>query len=235
VVRNSLNAAGLFVGLAASAVAQVPSDGAAVWTAFEAHGNVANPMRFTLLAGLKEGGDYAYEQWRVGGQLEFQVKGFVERDLVDIDPTREHKLLVAAGYEYLETTEGTRPGPENRITLGVTPQARPIGGLLLSDRNRVEFRWVDGAYSSRYRNRVGVDYVTKVSSVRLTPYAQAEFFYDITKDAWNEERYTLGIEWPYRRILKLATYYTRQACDGCSPEGVNILGITLHYFLRNDR
>ena len=201
----------------------------------EVHGDAIVPLRFSLLAGLKEGEDYSYEEWKVGGGLELQLSGFVARDLVDIDPEREHKLLLRAGYEYLETTEGSKPGPENRVTLGITPQARPFGGLLLSDRNRVEFRWVNGAYSSRYRNRIGADYGTKVGSVRLTPYAQAEFFYDITKQAWNEERYTLGVEWPYRRLLKLSTYYTLQVCDGCNPEEVNVLGLTLQYFLRNDR
>lgn len=223
------------MGLAAAALAQAPSTGGAFWPTLEAHGDAMAPLRFTLLAGLKEGEDYAYEQWKVGGGLELPLKGFVERRLMDIDPSREHKLLFGTWYEYLETTEGSKPGSENRITLGVTPQARPFGALLLSDRNRLEFRWVNGAYSSRYRNRIGADYGTTIGAVRLTPYAQAEFFYDITKQEWNEERYTLGIEWPYRRLLKLATYYTRQVCDDCSPADVNVLGLTLHYFLRNDR
>jgi len=216
-------------------VAQSPSTGGAFWPTLEVHGDAVSPLRFNVMGGLKEGGDYTYRQWKLGGGLELQAKPFDNQHLIDIDPAREHRYVLEAAYEYLETTEGATPDPENRVALAVTPQARPGSEWLLSDRNQIEFRWVGGAYSSRYRNRVGVDYGTRIGSLRLTPYAQAEFFYDITKDSWNEERYTVGIEWPFRRILKLSTYYTRQVCQEYSPEFVNVAGVTLHYFVGNDR
>jgi hypothetical protein len=215
--------------------AQAPSTGGAFWPTVEAQGALVSRLRFSLSGGLKQGEDYEYQQWRAGAGLELQSEQFRKHRLIDVDPASEHKLNLGAGYQYLQTTEGPKPGSENRLYLGFTPRARPAGGLLLSDRNQFEFRWVNGAYSSRYRNRIGLEYASRIGSVRLTPYAQAEFLYDLTKDSWNEQRYTAGFQWPSHRILKLNTYFTRQVCPSCSPEFVNVAGLTLQYFFRNAR
>jgi hypothetical protein len=220
---------------ATSAEAQASSTGGAFWPTLEMHGNAVERLRFALFGGLKQGEDYTYQQWRAGAGLELQSERFRRHRLVDVDPASEHKLNLGAGYQYLQTTEGPRPGSENRMYLGFTPRARPAGRLLLSDRNQFEFRWVNGVYSSRYRNRVGLEYASRIGAVRLTPYAQAEFFYDFTEDTWNEQRYTAGIQWPSGRVLKFNTYYTRQVCSSCSPEFVNVAGLTLQYFFRTAR
>lgn len=224
----------LLLGLIASrAAAQAPTTGGAFWPTLEVKGNAVPRLRFTLLGGLKQGEDYSYQQWRTGAGLELQSKRFARHRLTDIDPASEHKLDLGAGYQYLQTTEGPKPASENRIYLGLTPRGRPPGGLLLSDRNQFEFRWVNGVYSSRYRNRLTVERASRIGGLRLTPYASAEFFYDWAKDSWNEERYTVGVEWPYRDLLKLDTYYLYQDCTTCGPQFLNVAGLTLKYFLQN--
>jgi hypothetical protein len=70
-----------------------------------------------------------------------------------------------------------------------------------------------------------------ISEFRFTPYASAEFFYDITKASWNEERYSAGLQFPYRDILRADVYYLRQDCPTCSPEHLNVLGLTVTVYL----
>jgi hypothetical protein len=126
--------------------------------------------------------------------------------LTDLDPQREHKLLFLAGYEYIESTESSKPGTENRVTLGFTPQGRFPGGFLVSDRNRFEFRWVNGVYSNRYWNELAVERATAINHFRLTPYVTAEFF-----DSRN------------------------QVCTACSPRSLNVVGVDLWDFYRNTK
>jgi len=224
----------LLLGLLASrAAAQTPTTGTAFWPAVEAHAGIHGKLRLVVLTELKNGEDYSYDQWRVGAGLSYQMKSFARRHLEDIDPQKEHKLLVASGYEYIESTESSKPGSENRLTVGLTPQARPPGGFLVSDRNRFEFRWVNGVYSTRYRNKVMVERITQHRHLQFAPYASAEFFYDVAKDSWNQAQYAVGISWPYKRILKLDTYYLYQDCTTCSPRYLNVAGLTLKYFYRN--
>ena len=45
------------------------------------------------------------------------------------------------------------------------------------------------------------------NGLRFSPYGSAELFYNGSKRSRNEEWYTAGIEWPYKRRLMLDTYY----------------------------
>lgn len=221
--------------LATPAAAQTPLTGGAFWPAVEAHAQIRDNLRVLVLGALKNGEDYSYDQWRLGAALGYQMKSFARPHLEDIDPQREHKLVFGAGYEYIESTESDKPGTENRVTLGFTPQGRTPGGFLISDRNRFEFRWVNGAYSDRYRNKVTVERLTARKRLHFAPYASAEFFYDVTAGSWNQEQYAIGIAWPYKRVLKLDTYYLYQDCSSCNPRYLNVAGVTLHYFYRNTK
>lgn len=219
----------------ARAASQTPTTGSAFWPAVEAHAKIRGNVRLLAFAELKNGEDYSYDQWRLGAALGYQMKSFARPHLEDIDPQREHKLLFGAGYEYIESTESSKPGTENRVTLGFTPRGRFPGGILVSDRNRFEFRWIDGVYSNRYRNELAVERGTAVQHFRFTPYATAEFFYDLADGSWNQEQYAIGIAWPYKRVLKLDTYYLYQDCATCDPRYLNVAGVTLHYFYRNTK
>ena len=219
-------------GLAPSrAAAQDPTTAGALWTTAEAHAQLRSDIRLLVLGQSKSGTDYFYQQWNAGAGLDYQLKRFARRQSMEFDPDRQRQLTVGAGYEYLRTTESGTPSSENRIIAGLTARVQLPSGLLLSDRNRFEFRWVDGNYSSRYRNRASLNRPTQLNGIRFTPYVSAEFFYDWAKNSWNQERYAVGIEWPYESLFKLSTYYLRQNCPTCSPAHLNVLGLTLQYFL----
>jgi hypothetical protein len=64
----------------------------------------------------------------------------------------------------------------------------------------------------------------------FSPYASAEEFYTTQYDSWNEQQYAAGIEWPYRSLLMLQTYYLRENCTTCNPAHLNVGGITLNLF-----
>lgn len=114
----------------------------------------------------------------------------------------------------------------------MTPRYRPLARWLLEDRNRVEFRWVDGSYSTRYRNRLTVERDLLVDRFRFTPYASAEIFYDFASGTLDMQQYSAGIQWPYRRLFMLETYYLYQHSSS-SPTSTSVFGITLNFYLRN--
>jgi hypothetical protein len=70
---------------------------------------------------------------------------------------------------------------------------------------------------------------------RYSPYATAEFFYSWATDSWDEQRYSVGVQWPYRNSWILDTYYLRQNCTGCSPAHLNVGGVSLSYFFGAQR
>jgi hypothetical protein len=214
-------------------VAQLPPTGTQGWYAGNVWLQFPRHVRFLGTTELNAATNYSYQQWIVGGALAWQWKRVSHLEhLVNINSDKESRVVAGLGYEYLWTDkEGTSTG-EDRVILAVTPRYRPWARWLLEDRNRLEFRWVNGAYSTRYRNRLAVERDLLVHDFRLTPYVSAEIFYNFASGTLDEQQYAAGIQWPYRRLFMIETYYLFQHSHS-APDNVNVFGITLNFYLKN--
>jgi hypothetical protein len=214
------------------AAAQGSSTGDAFWPKLALRYQWDSRLSQTVFAQLKDEDDIAYQQVGVGTDLGYQVKRLPSHHLIDIDPSKQHAYNFATGYQYLTTLKSGVQSYENRLKAAATIRHRPVPALLLEDRNQFEFRWVEGAYSSRYRNRVMAQGNLTYKSLSFSPYLSAEFFYSWAKDAWNEQRYSVGIQWPFRGSWRIDTYYLLKACTTCDPEDLNVFGLGFTKFLK---
>lgn len=182
---------------------------------------------------LNAGTDYSYQQWIAGAGIGYRWKRIsTAGHLININSDKESRLVVGAGYEYLWTEQAGTTTAEDRIVIDVTPRYRPVRRLLVDVRNRAELRWVNGEYSTRFRTRLTAERDIPVRNFRFTPYASAEFSYDFASNGWDEQQYTVGVEWPYRRAFMLQTYYLFQHSIS-APDNVNVVGVTLNFYIRN--
>jgi hypothetical protein len=111
------------------------------------------------------------------------------------DVFRRRFLTFRAGYRRVVQLD--TGGPENRALAEVNARYALPGRLILSDRNRGEFRFIEGQpFSMRYRNRIGIERDLMIGSFRLTPEAFNEYFYDTRYHAWDRIRYTVGLLLP---------------------------------------
>ncbi|MBV8553437.1 MAG: DUF2490 domain-containing protein [Acidobacteriaceae bacterium] len=206
---------------------------AQVWPEADAHIEFPSHLRLLVFSGVQQGVDYPYQQWYSSAGLGYQFKPIRLPHLVNIDPDKEFHFLAGAGYEFLRTIQSGKVKNEDRIIVEMTFSFRLPSEFLLQDRNRVEFRWVNGAYSTRYRNLLFLERDFLLHGFRFSPYGSAEVFYDISKNSWDEEWYTAGIQWPYKHIFMLDTYYQRQNCPTCNPAYWNVAGLTLNFYFGN--
>ncbi len=204
-----------------------------VWPEVDLHLQLPSHLRVLAFSGLEQGINYSYQQWYAAAALGYQFKPILREHVLNIDPDKEHYLVFGGGYEFLRTTQLGVVKNENRMTIDVTPGFLLPAKILVRDRNWIEFRWIDGTYSTTYRNMVTIERGFLVHSFRFSPFASAEVFYDSPKHSWNEEWYTAGIQWPYKSLLMVETYYKREHCDTCSPTNWNVGGVTLHFYLGN--
>src|SRR5262249_28101692 len=112
------------------------------------------------------------------------------------NPPNTHRgkdLFLKVGYAYIPTFDDRKV---HEILLEVTARCPLPMDILLSDRNRGDLRWVNGVFSTRYRNRLGVERDFEIRSVKFTPYATAEAFYDLSKDLWDRVEFSAGVEVP---------------------------------------
>ena len=103
----------------------------------------------------------------------------------------------------------------------------------MSNRARGEFRFVNGAYSWRYRNQMKFDKDFQVRHYALTAYTSAEAFYDSTTNRWDRFRFTGGMLFPIGKRFAVEPYYTRQIATHSQPRNINVLGLTLQLYLLN--
>lgn len=187
-------------------------------------------LSLTAFSEIKNADDIPYQQLGVGARLGYQAKRMNRPHLVNIDPSKEHSFFASLGYEYLQTVQSDAESFEDRLSAELTLRQRPASRLLLADRNLVESRWVNGTYSTRYRNRLTVEADLLLHRLRFTPYASAEVYYSWNKSSWNEQQYAVGIEWPYKNWGMLDTYYLRQNCTTCNPAHLNVAGLSLSFY-----
>ena len=225
----------LAAGLRAPSLAQTSETSGAFWPGADLHIQFSPNLRAIAFAESRTDQDFPYRQVDFGAGLGLQWWRFTQPHEVNIDPDKENFLVTGAGYEHLQTFQSGNDTIENRLAVQATPRYRLGERLLLTDRNRVEFRWVNGEYSTRYRNLFAAEYYAEIREFRFTPYVSAEFFYDITTSVWKQEWYTAGFEVPYRHWLMVDLYYLRQNCPSCTPDHLNVVGLTVSFFVDTTR
>ena len=160
-----------------------------------------------------------------------------------IDYIPNKHVVLRVGYRRgFSVGNDVDPYKENRVLTEQTLRRLIPGSLLLSDRNREDFRFIDGAFSFRYRNRVTLEREFHIFKGRtVTPYGSAEIYYDTRFDAWNRNRLIVGVQTSLRhgpilkllmpkRQISLDLYYARQNDSRSSSEHVNALGATLAFY-----
>jgi hypothetical protein len=148
------------------------------------------------------------------------------------DESRSKSLLVRMGYVFSRPKNNSGSSLEHMAVTEGTARFHLPGELLLSDRNRLELRWVEGAPRHRYRNRLKLERTFQAGRFQLTPYAHGEVFYDLRNREWSRVRYAAGGEWAITKQFVFEAYYLRQNSWGSTPRFVNATGLALQFYLR---
>lgn len=219
----------LVLSISDKAASQTSDSQAEVWPKLNVTFDLNPKTRLQVFSGTQNGGDF---QWYAGSIVSYRMKRLVMRREKDVDEENEHLVVIAAGYEYLRTLESDKTKRESRIIVQGTGNKSPGAGFLFTDRNRLEFRWVNGAYNFRYRNRLTIDRAFKVSGFRFTPYGSGELFRDRNHHSWNQNEYSAGVQFPYQKKLRLDVFYLHQNCTTCNQQHVNAFGVTLNLYFK---
>jgi uncharacterized protein DUF2490 len=183
-----------------------------LWPELNIFVNTSQQSRlFFLAAGTRVRPD-GYTDGQLGVHLDMYFgplfKYRVERQP---DAARTRLLTVRLGYLFGKTApDSADPFVEHTPIIEVTPRFYLVKNILLTDRNRYDFRFVNGVYTPRYRNRVKLERTFQIGKRALTPYAYVEGFYDRRYDGFHRFRYTAGAEFQINQRFVLEGYYLRQ-------------------------
>jgi Protein of unknown function (DUF2490) len=179
-------------------------------------------------------GDRTTDDWRAEFAffVETALKPVLRRRLrEEPDVYRSRYLVFRAGYGYRTPLADGGSAHENRGILELTSRYPLPGHLVISDRNRGEFRFVQRRpFSTRYRNRLRLEYDFVQGRIQCTPYVDFEIFYDTRFDQWTPKRYESGLQLPMGSHVVLEPYYLRQDSARSVPEHVNAFGFKFNLY-----
>jgi hypothetical protein len=181
------------------------------------------------------GGNLNTGDWRANPTffVETALKPLLRRRLrQQPDVYRSRYLVFRAGYRYRTDLASGGAPHENRGILEVISRYPLPWRLVISDRSRGEFRFVQGKpFSSRYRNRLRLEYDFQRGRFECTPYVDAEIFYDTRFDKWARRQYQSGVQFPMGSHVMLEPYYLRQDNSHSIPRHVNAFGFKFNLYL----
>ena len=105
----------------------------------------------------------------IGPNIDFYFKPLVKLKKItvfELDPSKSRLLMFRAGYRYMPSTNGPT---EHRGLLEATARYPLLSGVLLSDRNRLDLRSIDGELAWRYRNRLTAERTLSLGSYHSRP------------------------------------------------------------------
>ena len=236
VIRISILSVFLFLVLTGTQVAsaQEPTTRKEFWPEVDVYITVKPKVRLYLIATVSKSVE--------DGELR-NAQGFEAQIGAHIDYIPNEHVILRAGYRFGSAIGGNNdPFKEHRFLTEQTLRQLLPGGLLLSDRNREDFRFVNGDFSFRYRNRVTLEREFHLFKKRsITPYVSGEIFYDTRYSIWNRNRLAVGVQTSLRRgpVMKMVLpkrqiildlYYLKQNDSRAGTQHVNAVGAALSFY-----
>jgi hypothetical protein len=224
----------LAVGCATCAAAQTSDIANEFWPELDVYVNLNDASRlFVFFTATGREDLNAYADGQVGVNLDFWALPPIRKHLHQrADRSLSKLLMVRVGYLYAYPRNNSGSSVENMATGEATARAPLPAGLLLSERNRLDLRWLNGDPAHRYRNRLKLERTFDIGRFQLTPYAHAEVFYSFDVHDWTRLRYAAGAELSVTKRIILEGYYLRQNTWGSVPQFVNALGLAAQFYFR---
>lgn len=188
--------------------------------------------RLSLLAAGTRTRQDGYTDGELGVHMDFYsaplFKGRAKRHP---DVARDRFLQFRVGYLFGKAPPRSEdPFTEHTALMEVTPRFYLPKRILLTNRNRVDLRFVDGDFVPRYRNRLKLERSFRIGNRSLTPYTHVEVFYDWRYNAFHRQRYGAGAEFEVNEHFVVEGYYLRQQDSRSSMRGMNVGGLALQFY-----
>jgi hypothetical protein len=145
--------------------------------------------------------------------LTLKPRALFRQSLQEEDWRRNRYLWLRVGYDHtfkIESESGTRSAPEDRGVIAFMARGYLPEAVVFEGRARADLRWIDGDYSTRYRLRGELNRDFNVAGTVVTPFLQAEAFYDTRYHGWARKLYQAGAEISVTPRFRLEPSLARQ-------------------------
>ena len=131
------------------------------------------------------------------------------------DSTRGYYLWLRFGYYYSSTpADSKQPLKEHTFPLDANSRYHLPHDILLTHKNRVDLRIVNGDFQPRYRTRVTLEREVQTGYIFFIPYIYGEYFANLYSGSANRFRVCFGYELKITKHIISETYFLHQFRNG---------------------
>lgn len=140
------------------------------------------------------------------------------------------------GYQYSATPPSAKdPFKENMLVTEVSNRFYLPWEILMSVKNRFDWRVKNGDFNSRYRPRIMLEKDLHTEYLYFTVSGFAEYFINFGNSAVNRFRTQLGIEFKVTRHISYEVFWNHQFPNQPEVSELDAFGMTLKAFLHRKK
>ncbi len=149
------------------------------------------------------------------------------------ESTRSHYLWFRAGYMYSTSPPDSKdPFKSHTIVTEINGSIYLPYQILLTNKNRFDWRIIDGNFEPRYRPRLTFEKHLHTKYLYFTPDIYGEYYIYFNRSGLNRFRLSAGIQTKFTDNIEWETYYVHQFANGKYVESLNALGVALKFYFK---
>jgi hypothetical protein len=208
------------------------------WPELNLYKSLGSTTRLYVVTAYAEGKESEFRTLDVAGYLDVTFEPFLRKKYSpnwrpEADWRQKRYFWIRVGYDHVgkqATADGSSSTGENRGIVAALGRAYLPAGILVETRFRFDLRWIGDEYSTRFRPRIEVNRDFDLFGTVVTPYLQAELFYDTRYDGWARQLYQVGAEVTLTRHFRVEPFLARQIDRLPSSSGLWAAGIVARWY-----
>ena len=202
-----------------------------LWPEASAFLTLGSVTRAYLDASYAREDDAQFRTLDASAFLDISIKPILRSSRATEDWQRSRYFWARIGYTRgLEIGSGTRELSENRAVVSAYGKLPLPEAIWLEGRARVDFRWIDGDYSTRYRLRLEATREFIVRDHPVVPFLNAEAFYDTRYGGWSRFLYEAGTEVTVDKHFRFELKLDRMVDVLPERSAVNAVGLVAKWY-----
>jgi hypothetical protein len=235
---RSLPAIFFFFQLHCAVYAQLNTYAQEIWPSLDVYYRFNEKYRlYGTFSGTKQESNYA--EGTTGIFVDYFTKPL--KMMEQLVPSRNDSLSdqflwIRAGYQLSQKPPNAKD-PFNEHTLVTEINGRVVirYNILLTLKNRFDWRMHNGIFSVRYRPRLQFEKDMKTTFLTFRPSIWGEYFANIDNGTVNKFRIQAGVEFRVIRIMNYEVYWNHQFSNLPEVNDLDAMGMRLKFYLNRKR
>ena len=175
----------------------------------------------------------AYTDGGISVNLDYFSFPVKRREKTGADSARGHFLWLRGGFSYSPAPPDSNSNyREYTIRTEATTLFYYHKDILISIKNRFDWRFKNDQFLPRYRPKVEIAKDFKTDYLTFGVYANAEYFIALNDNSSNKFTYTFGSEFRVTKHINFEVYFTHQFQNGIKAPSVDALGLALKLYMQ---